>query len=295
MSNCAINKVKHNDYLSDNLHTWCTSCGNYGIHSAVIRALVEECIAPKDSLLVFDIGCNGNGSDKIDGYRFHGLHGRSIPLASGAALANKKMTVIASGGDGAVMGEGIGHLVHSVRSNYNITYIMHNNSNFALTTGQASPTTNSDIAMKGSPDGSKILPMNASEFVLGLNPSFVARGYSGEIKHLTQVIQEGIKHNGFSFIEVLQDCPSYNDVQTHDWYRERVSDVKLMNDLDVSDINAAKKLASDIEEKIAIGVLYQDKEMKSFYDNQDNRLNIDTELVDEVKNYDIDGLLQKFI
>lgn len=296
MSNCQKNNnVKHKDYQSDNLHTWCTNCGNYGIHSAMIRALVEECILPKDSLLVFDIGCNGNGSDKINGYRFHGIHGRSIPFASGAAMANRNITVIASSGDGAVMGEGIGHLVHAIRSNYNMTFVLHNNSNFALTTGQASPTTDAKSARKGSPDGTGLIPMNPSEFVLGLNPSFVARGYSGEIKQLTEIIRQGIQHNGFSFIEVLQDCPSYNDVQTHDWYRDRVKDVKLMPGYDISDITKSKKLATELEKEIATGVLYQNKDIQTYYDNQDNRQEISTELVDEVKNYNIDDFLKKNI
>jgi 2-oxoglutarate ferredoxin oxidoreductase subunit beta len=130
-SNC---KPKYSDYFSDELYTWCTACGNYGIHAAVKRALITEKIMPKDTLLCFDVGCHGNGSDKIGGYSFHGLHGRVIPLACGAHLANRKVKVLAFGGDGGTLSEGIGHLIHAVRCNYDITFILHDNSNYALTT-----------------------------------------------------------------------------------------------------------------------------------------------------------------
>src|SRR3989339_1792067 len=112
---CTSQDTKISDYFSQNLYTWCTNCGNYGIHGAVKRALAAENLHPHHTLLCFDIGCNGNGSDKIDGYRFHGLHGRVIPLACGAAVSNSKIKVLAFGGDGGTFGEGLNHLVHAIR------------------------------------------------------------------------------------------------------------------------------------------------------------------------------------
>src|SRR5690606_2374726 len=108
------------DYHNKNQCTWCDGCGDYGIWTAVKRALVELGIPPHGVLLCYDVGCHGNMSDKLEGYRFHGLHGRVLPFASGAKLANPKLPVIAHGGDGASFSEGVGHLVHSVRSNYPI-------------------------------------------------------------------------------------------------------------------------------------------------------------------------------
>src|SRR5688572_14663303 len=137
---CTTCYTKINDYSTDNLFTWCSNCGNYGINAAIKRTLAEMEIKPKDTMLFFDIGCNGNGADKIGGYRFHGLHGRVIPASSGASLANRNLKVIASGGDGATLGEGVNHLIHAIRSNYDITFILHNNSNYGLTQGQASST-----------------------------------------------------------------------------------------------------------------------------------------------------------
>lgn len=287
--------VNYADYYSDNIYTWCTNCGNYGIEAALKRALVDKHIHPRDVLLSFDIGCHGNGSDKLGGYRFHGLHGRVIPFASGAALANKEITVIASGGDGGTLSEGIGHLVHAIRSNYNFTFILHNNSNYGLTTGQASSTTKQDVSMNSSPDGVTADTMNVMEFVLSLNPSFAARSFSGNVKHMTEVFKAGIDHKGFSFIEIMQDCPTYNKETPHKWYMDRVYDVSEVKNYDNADIRKAKDIAEELEEKIAIGVLYQDKSRKSFYDRQKNREGVETELVDEVKGHSIERLLKKFM
>lgn len=288
------NCVKNRDYETENLYTWCTNCGNYGINGALRRALVEEDIAVHEVVLCFDVGCNGNGSDKIDGYRVHGLHGRVIPLAVGAALANQRLPVIASAGDGATLGEGINHLIHAVRSNYNITFILHNNSNFGLTTGQASPATPDGIAMNSSPDGVTAAQLNAVELVLACSPTFVARGFSGNIEQMVHLMREGLNHNGFSFIEILQDCPTYNKATPHEWYMERIYDIGTSKDYDSSDIEAARKASLDLTERIATGILYRDDNAKSFIQKQTNRVETETALVDEVNQQDISALLARF-
>jgi 2-oxoglutarate/2-oxoacid ferredoxin oxidoreductase subunit beta len=124
------------EYYSETRCTWCDGCGNYGIWTAVKYALTGLNLHPWQVCLCYDVGCHGNGSDKIQGYRFHGLHGRVIPFAAGAKLANMTIPVIAFAGDGATFSEGVGHLVHALRSNYPITFVLHNNANYALTTGQ---------------------------------------------------------------------------------------------------------------------------------------------------------------
>ena len=294
MSNCTDCTTKVKDYFSDELYTWCTACGNYAIHAAMKRALVAENRAPKDVLLCFDVGCHGNGSDKIGGYAVHGLHGRIIAFASGACMANNRVKTIAFGGDGGTFSEGISHLIHAVRSNYNMTFILHNNRNYGLTTGQASSTTPQEVPMHASPDGVTADPIHPMEFVLGLNPSFAARSFSGNVKHMTYVFQEAIKHKGFSFVEILQDCPTYNKATPHDWYMERVFPIPdRIPDYDPYNHIWAKEVAQDMQNNIALGIIYRN-EKKTFLERQVNRIRIESELVDEVKQYDIDSLVKAF-
>ncbi len=293
-STCTHGQPVFHDYFSENLYTWCTNCGNYGIHAAVKRALVAENITPCDTVLCFDIGCNGNGSDKISGYRFHGLHGRTISFACGAAVANRNLHVLAFGGDGGTLGEGIGHLIHGIRGNYNITFILHNNLNYGLTQGQASPTTKHGMKMTAAPDGITSEPLHPMRLVLSLGVTFAARTFSGDVKHMTQTIQHAVRHNGFSFVEIMQSCPTYNKATPHEWYQERVFDVTNLPDYNRSDMKQAHEMAEDLENKIAIGVLYQDPDSVPFMDRQANRIGFNTELVDEVKPFDTRTLFDKF-
>lgn len=293
MTDCNCNTTFH-DYFSENLYTWCTNCGNYGIHAAVKRALVAECLSPKDVQLCFDIGCNGNGSDKIGGYRVHGLHGRIIPFACGASIANRNVKVLAFGGDGGTLGEGVNHVIHAVRGNYNVTFVLHNNLNYGLTQGQASSTTKPGMKMNSSPDGITSDPLHPMRFLLSLNPSLAARTFSGDIHHMTKTLQTAFKHKGFAFVEVLQACPTYNKATPHEWYQQRIYDVGSRPDYDPANIVKAREIAEDIEEHIAVGILYQDVNRPYFMERQANRLNVETELVDEVKNYDVTELLMHF-
>jgi 2-oxoglutarate/2-oxoacid ferredoxin oxidoreductase subunit beta len=254
-------KVKMSDYYSDNILTWCTGCGNYGILAALKRALVAEQIAPKDILLCFDIGCNGNGSDKLEGYRFHGLHGRVLPFAAGASLANPDIKVVASGGDGGTLSEGMNHLIQAVRNNYNITFLLHNNSNYALTTGQASATTRKGQFMSGSVGEVVLPPINPASLVLSLGGTFVARAFSGNVMKMTDIIRAGLKHPGFAFIEILQSCPTYNKATPHTWYQDKVYDVCDLKNYDCSNFIAAAKVAADMDNKLATGVLYSAYEL----------------------------------
>lgn len=282
------------DFVSKNLFTWCTNCGNYGIHIALRRALVAKAIPACNTLTCFDIGCNGNGSDKIGGYNIHGLHGRVIPLAVGAEMTNRKITVIAFGGDGGTLGEGIGHLVHAVRGNYNITFVLHNNLNYGLTKGQASVTTKKNMKMDSTPDGTTSELLHPANFVLSLESTFVARSFSGDVKHMTKVFGAAIEHKGFSFVEIMQSCPTYNKETPHEWYMDRVYDVEGVSDFDNSNREQALKIAQDQEEHIAVGVLYQDKSSVPQIDRQSNRVGIQTDVYEETKQYDISNLLEKF-
>lgn len=280
--------LKIEDYNTGVRNTWCPGCGNFGIHIALKQALVDLKKAPSDIVLTFDIGCNGNGVDDIDGFRFKGLHGRSIPLAVGAHLANRQMTVISDIGDGGLLHEGVDHLIHAIRSNYDITLLIHNNQNFALTTGQATSTTKEGKPMYAFPDGKTEGNINIGELVLSLNPTFFARGYSGEPQQLAEIIKEGIKHKGFSVIEIMQVCPTYTPESNHEWFKEKIKETERK-----STISEAVKCVKDMD-IIYTGVIYQNKNMLDYYSRLENRKGKKTELVNEVKNIDIKRILNIF-
>jgi len=275
-------KEKLLDMETEKLITWCSGCGNYGIQNALMRALVLEDMERNDFALFFDVGCSGNGSDKIEANTFHGLHGRAISLAAGAALANTDMKCIAFSGDGATFSEGINHLVHGLRNNYPMIFVMHNNENFGLTTGQASALTRKGTKMNSSPTGTVVPSINSIDLVLSCKPSFVARGYSGDVDQMTEIFREAIKHDGFAYIEMLQACPTYNRATPDAWYAERVRRVEDLDGYDRSDIWAARKLAQDVDENIYTGILYTDESRDSFMVNRKETLVNDVGYVDIV-------------
>lgn len=280
-------------YETDQKLTWCSGCGNYSIQNALRIALTLEEVPHQNAMLCFDVGCNGNGSDKLTAYTIHGLHGRVLPLAAGVKIANPDLEVIASAGDGATYSEGINHLIHAIRNDYRITFIQHNNSLYALTTGQASATTRKGFPMNASPDGVIADPINPLELVLSLNPSFVARTFSGDVEHMTRTFRAGMNHTGFAFIEVLQVCPTYGKATPQNWFWDRVYDIDQDPNYDNTDIWAAKKAAFDVDRKIAIGILYQ-KKYPCFMQRLVNRQGISTKPVDEVSHFDIAELMEEF-
>ena len=296
MKNTTLGKLEkksrqYQDYETDKKITWCSNCGNYSIQNALKRALVLEGIKRNDFLLCYDVGCSGNGSDKIEANTIHGLHGRILGLAAGAGIANSKMKIIAEAGDGATFSEGVGHLVHSVRNNYPVMFIFHNNENYGLTTGQASALTRVGTKMNSAPEGVNIEPLNACDFVLSLKPSFVARSYSGDPDHITEMFRKGLKHNGFAFIEIFQACPTYNRETPDHWFAQRIKYVEDLKGYDKNDIWQARKTIQDLENEIYIGHIYEDKNRKSFMDVQENRKSAKTVLRDEVKHYNINNLI----
>lgn len=277
------------EYYCGTQCSWCDGCGDYGIWTATKRALTELNLHPWQVCLCYDIGCHGNGSDKIAGYRIHGLHGRVIPLAAGAKLANTRMPVIAFGGDGASFSEGVGHLVHGIRSNYPITFVLHNNANYGLTTGQASSLTWQEQPMNSSPNGIPEHTLNSMDFIFSLEPTFVARAFSGNIPHLTKVLKAAIEHqkHGFAFVDVLQACPTYNHFATHEYLLQRCYDANAEGHDPHCDISVARKLAQNVHERIPTGILYQREDVPSFYDRLEPRKGKKTQVVDEVAIQDV--------
>jgi len=242
--------------------SWCPGCGNFSIQLALKQALLNENLEPHNVVLCFDVGCNGNGADKIRANTIKGLHGRAIPLGAGAALANPKMKIISSSGDGATFSEGVNHLVHAVRSNYPMVFLHHNNGNFALTTGQPSSLSKKGTVMNSAPDGVILDPINPINFVMSLNPSFVARTYSGDIRHMTGIFQQAIKHNGFAFIDILQLCPTYNRESNAKWFGEHIK--YLDEKHDSTDFSSAKSIAEKSDTELYLGLIYKDPSSKNF-------------------------------
>jgi 2-oxoglutarate/2-oxoacid ferredoxin oxidoreductase subunit beta len=291
--------VKISDFNSEVQPTWCSGCGDYGIWAALKRALADLELRPYDVLLCFDIGCNGNMSDKIRGYRIHSLHGRVLPIASAAKIANPDVKVIAFAGDGATYSEGMSHFINSIRSNYPITFIVHNNGNYGLTKGQASATTPQKAPREGSPDGPLGSTINPLDLAFALNPSFVARGFSGDIKQMVEIFKDAIlfQDKGFAYVDVLQACPTYNKETTHDWYIKRVFDIKSIENYKVNDLTSARQISADLENKIATGVLYKNESNPTFLQRLEYRKIswANSNPVKEVRKYDITQMLKEFV
>jgi len=281
-------------YSCGNTCTWCDGCGNYGIWAAIKRSLVELGIPPHGVFLCYDVGCHGNMSDKLSGYRFHGLHGRVIPFAAGAKLANPRIPIIAHGGDGACFSEGVGHLVHAIRSNYTMVFILHNNANYGLTTGQASALTWQGQPMNSAPNGMPEATLPSMDFVFSLQPTFVARGFSGDIPQMVSILKAAIQHRGFAFVDMLQACPTYNTFATHEWLLERVYDVAA-DGHDPSDFVRARAIAVDTSERISTGILYQNTAVPGFYERLKSREGIQTFPVEEVQKYDVREYMQELV
>ncbi len=282
------------DYGSKLTPTWCEACGNYGIWTAAKQALVELKIHPWQALLCYDVGCHGNMSDKIGGYRFHGLHGRVIPFAAGAKLANPRLTVLAFGGDGASFSEGIGHLVHAIRSRYPIVFVMHNNGNYGLTTGQASALTAQNQPMNSSPNGIPEETLNSMDFVFSLEPTFVARAFSGDIAQMTYVLKEAVRHRGFAYVDMLQACPTYNRFATHDMLLKKCYRVEDENH-DPADFKKARRLAVDTSKRISTGILYRREDIPNFYERLVPRQGKTLTPVEEVEKVDVTKLMEEFV
>ncbi len=247
---------------------WCPGCGNFNILDAMKTALAGLDMAPENVLLVSGIGQAGKTPHFLKCNFFHGLHGRALPVATGAKIANHDLTIIVNSGDGDCYGEGGNHFLNAVRRNIDITLLVHDNKVYGLTKGQSSPTSDRGFVTKMQRRGVLYEAFNPLAVALALGAGFVARSYSGSKDNLVGVIQAAIRHKGFSLVDILHPCVSFNRVNTHAWYKQRVFDL-LGSDHDMSNKQQALALAEQWEEKIPIGILYQ-KETTSFTDRIDH-------------------------
>jgi 2-oxoglutarate ferredoxin oxidoreductase subunit beta len=235
---------------------WCPGCGNFGILKALNTALIEMKIEPHQVLLVSGIGQAGKLPHYTRGNVFNALHGRPIPPAIGAKIANPELIVISISGDGDAYGEGGNHFLHACRRNHDITYLVHDNQVYGLTKGQASPTSDVGFVTKTTPYGAAS-PVNPTALAIVSGASFVARGFAGDIDHLSSIIKQGVTHRGFALIDILQPCVSFNHKNTFQWYRERVYRLED-EEYDSSDKKAAVSKALEWGDEIPIGVIYEE-------------------------------------
>lgn len=243
--------------------TWCPGCGNFGIWQALKDAFAKLKIEPKDAVLVYGIGCHGNMANWLPITAFEGLHGRTLPVASGIKMINPNLTVLAIAGDGDCYGEGTNHLLHAARRNLDVTLLVHNNQVYALTTGQTSPSSNKGFKTKSTPTGTPEQALNPLSISIAAGASFVARGFGGDVPHLINLIIKAIAHKGFSVVDILQPCITFNQVNTFEWFKQRIYK------LDEENFKSNSKLASlekslewpqnGINGKIPIGIFYQEE------------------------------------
>lgn len=247
-------------YTSKNKPIWCPGCGDFGVFASINTALQQLNIDKHNVAIISGIGCSSAMPHVFGTYGVHSLHGRLLPTATGVKLANHGLTVIGTGGDGDGYGIGGGHLVHSARRNIDMTYIIMDNETYGLTTGQTSPTALLGHKTKSTPFGVIEMPINPMALAISAGATYVARGFSGDPAHLSQLIKEGIKHRGFALIDVFSPCVTFNKDNTFEWFRKRVYKLED-NGHDPSNLGmAVQKAFEDMAtqyEKMPIGLFYK--------------------------------------
>ena len=267
METVAKKEVKSRNIVVD--PDWCPGCGDFGVLKGLKKGTIEhesQEIEPHNLFIASGIGCSSNLPGFINAYGVHGLHGRALPLATGVKLANEKMNVVITGGDGDGYGIGVGHFVHSMRRNLDLTYIVMNNQIYGLTTGQASATTPEGLKTKSTPKGNQERELNPLGLALISGATFVARAFSGQVKHMTSIINQAIKHRGFSIVDIYSPCVTYYN--TYETFKEtiyKIDDEKP--DRDLTDIDASMDIVRSSEERIPIGIFY--RVSRSTYEESD--------------------------
>ncbi len=251
-----------NELSTQNKIQWCPGCGDFGILAAAKSAISQLGLNPWEVVIVSGIGCSSKIPHYIKTYGFEGVHGRTLPVATGIRLSNHKLTVIAMAGDGDGYGIGMSHFIHTAKRNMNITYIVFNNSIYGLTKGQASPTTAFGRKTSSTPHGNPERPLSPLALAITAGATFVARSFAGDVQHLSEMMKKAIMHKGFSFIDVLQPCVSWNPDYTYEWYKEKI--YRLGPEYDPFNKAAAVSKALQVEEKIATGIFFIDDKTPSY-------------------------------
>lgn len=242
---------------------WCPGCGNYPLLTILKMALAELGISPKNLVTVSGIGQAAKAPHYFRGHVFNGLHGRTLPAATGIKAANPMLTVIAESGDGDTYGEGGNHFIHTIRRNPDITNLVHNNMVYGLTKGQASPTSEKGMVTPIQVVGVTMEPFNPLATAIALDASFVARAFVGDVLQCKEIIKQAIRWKGYALVDVFQPCVVYNKINTYQWFKENT--YTLDESHDATDRNAAFAKAIETE-KLPLGVFYKNPDKKVFED-----------------------------
>ncbi len=234
---------------------WCPGCGNFGILAALKQALLAAGLAPHQVLLVSGIGQAAKTPHYLKANVFNGLHGRALPVATGARLANPTLKVIVESGDGCMYGEGGNHFLAAIRRNPDITVLVHDNQVYGLTKGQASPTSPTGFITKAQPHGVQAAAFNPVAVAVAMRAGFVARGFSGLGEHLAGILQRALRHEGFALVDILQPCVSFNKTNTFKWNKDRCA--PLPDDYDPRDWRNAMDTAMIWGDRIPVGVIFE--------------------------------------
>lgn len=235
---------------------WCPGCGDFGVLSALKQALADLGVRPHEAMVISGIGCSSNLPGYISTYGMHTLHGRALSVATGAQMANHNLKIIVTGGDGDGYGIGGNHFMHSMRRNVDVTYIVMNNQIYGLTTGQLSPTSVKGMATKSTPFGSVENPINPIPLAIAAGATYVARGYTGQVKHLLELIKGGIEHRGFALIDAFSPCVTFNHDNGHEFFKQRTFKLEDKKH-DPTDFAAAMKYGYEWGDEIAIGLFWK--------------------------------------
>lgn len=251
------------DFRNNVKPNWCPGCGDFSVQASIQRAAANVGLEPDQLAVISGIGCSGRISGYIQSYGFHSIHGRSLPIAQGVKMANRDLTVLASGGDGDGFAIGMGHTVHAIRRNIDITYIVMDNQIYGLTKGQTSPRSAAGFKTKSTPSGSIEQAISPMEMALSVGATFVAQSFSSDLKDLTALIEAGIRHKGFSLINVFSPCVTYNKINTYDWFKENLTKLSTIEGYDPNNKEMAMQTLMQ-HEGLVTGLIYQNMEQPSY-------------------------------
>lgn len=268
---------------------WCPGCGNHSILECLKTALEELGKDPHRVLIAAGIGQAAKTPQYISANAFCGLHGRALPAAIAAKMANHDLTVIVNTGDGDSYGEGGNHFIHTIRRNVDIAHFVHDNQVYGLTKGQASPTSDEGMMTGVQTQGNMHTPFNPILLAIAAGAGFAARAFSGKKEHLVKIMKQAITYKGYALVDILQPCVSFNKINTFSWYSQRV--YELDENYDASDKMGAIQKAMEFGDKIPIGIIY--RENKLTFHEKNSVLKSGGPLIGRAANPDLVKILTK--
>lgn len=255
--------VSLKDYKNDIKPDWCAGCGDFSVLAGIQKAAVSLSIKPENLVISAGIGCSGKISGYTKAYGVQGLHGRSLPIAQGIKLANQNLTVVAMGGDGDGYAIGLGHAMHAIKRNVNMTYIVMDNQLYALTKGQYSPKSDVGFVTTTTLDGVAEQPLSALKMALAADVTFLAQAFTGNIKQMVSIFEEAIKHEGFSLVNVFSPCHTYNYKNTPKWFKENLTNLDDIGNYNKNSKAAAYTILEEYNDLVT-GIIYENKEKPKY-------------------------------